>query len=78
MKLLFWHPVFGRLRVWFGFGTPTGRPAVFLGLIDAEPVFLGKVDGRLSLGLVNAAAEKLGVMEGAAIRLGKIPIRAGS
>lgn len=101
MKLLFWHPIFGRLRVWFGLGAPTGRPAVFLGLIDAAPVFLGHVDaalslgilapvpalgpaflglmdGNLPLGIVNAVAAKLGVMQAAAMRLGKMPVRRGS
>jgi hypothetical protein len=78
VRLLFWHPIFGRLRAWFGLGAPTGRPAVFLGVIDAAPEFLGKMDGDLSLGTINAAAQKLGVIQAAAIRLGKMPVRRGA
>jgi hypothetical protein len=92
MRTLFWHPIFGRVRAWFGTATPTARPSVFLGLIDAAPSFLGIcapesalapfclgfMDGHFSLGIINAAAQRLGEMQGGALRLGKMPARKGS
>jgi hypothetical protein len=75
---MFWHPILGRLRAWFGIGTPSGRPAVFLGTINGQAIFLGGMDGACSLGSINAVGLDLGTMEAGAVRLGKIPIRRGS
>jgi hypothetical protein len=85
MRTLFWHPIFGRVRAWFGTATPTARPSVFLGLIDAAPSFLGKMDGALSLGICapeSALAPfclgfmdghfSLGIINAAAQRLGEM------
>lgn len=41
------------------------------------PAFLGKINGRFSIGLLNAGAQRLGAVQGAAIRLGNMPVRAG-
>lgn len=63
MRVLFWH-ILGRLRAW------VVRPAtaVFLGRIDAAPLFLGKVDAELSLGILAPAPALapafLGLMDG--------------
>ncbi len=93
MRLLFWHPIYSRIRAWFGVGTPTARPAIWLGTIDASPVFLGKMDAALPLGVLAPEAAlsplclgfmdgnlSLGVMDAGAEKLGTMqgaPIRLG-
>jgi hypothetical protein len=78
MRHLFWHPIFGRLYAWFGLGTHTSPAALFLGVTDAGPVFLGQADGAFPFGIINAGGLNLGSIEAGPVRLGLVPVRRGS
>lgn len=78
MRLLYWHPLFGRLRRWVAAALPAAQAPLFLGLIDGAAIQGGGIDaaGR-DLGTIDAKLA-LGAIDATAVRLGHVPVRPGA
>lgn len=79
MILLFWHAIYGRIQMWFGIGLPTGRPALWFGVIDAAELQFGQMDADFAFGTIDTTGpNRMGEIDAAPVKLGRMPVRRGA